>query len=79
MVYVSARYPESVQANSFVAKPIGINPTIVAYQGRFEAGGTVKTSHHNPNARLGAANAKPINLSSGCRGESVSNLFLRMP
>jgi len=56
---------------------MGISPTIVAYHGRFEAGGRVRTSHQSPIARLGAANVNPINLSSGCRGESLSNLLLR--
>jgi len=51
-----------------ITKPMGIRPAIVAYQGNIEAGGVVRTSHQSLQARLGAANAKPMILSSGWRG-----------
>lgn len=54
--------------NSLVAKPMGTRPTMVAYHGRLEAGGTLRTSHQSPNARAGAAMEKPVSLSSGYRG-----------
>ena len=70
MVYVSARYPDKVHANSFVANPMGTSAGRVAYYGKVEAGLAVSANHQRPIARLGAATANSSSLSSGWRGRS---------